>query len=369
MTGQLLEEQISKGRREISAESMSMSISEISSLYREGTLVIRPEFQRLFRWTRSQKSKLVESILLGIPIPSIFVSQSPRGPWELVDGLQRVSTLLEFQGLLEGEDGSPQDSLLLEGTEYLPALEAKTWDGRDSTVALSDAQKLDVRLARLDVKVLKRDSDQSAKYDLFQRLNSYGTVLTSQEIRSAQLSSVNGHFLSWLISLSKRDSFVDSTSLGGRLLEEQYDLELLLRFLMLHDKKLSGGALRDFPSKLNKWAVNVANSWPSDKGRLEKAFYGTFEPLYELGGADIFRRWDSSRQDFRGGFLNSAYEIIAIGAGWHVAHGEPFRRDVLTAVKEVWEGDVLKKGFATGVATGDRFANLIPHGRKLMAEH
>src|SRR5579884_211987 len=92
-----LESEIRRARLEISADTISMSISELTSLYREETLIIRPEFQRLFRWNIEQKSRLVESVLLGIPLPSLFVAQSEEGTWELVDGLQRVSTLLELQ--------------------------------------------------------------------------------------------------------------------------------------------------------------------------------------------------------------------------------------------------------------------------------
>src|SRR5690606_22986257 len=114
-----LEEQIAGGRRDISSEGYSMSIGELTNLYREGELLIRPQFQRLFRWDDNQKSRLVESILLGIPLPSIFVAQEASGRWELVDGLQRVSTLLQLQGLLE-QEGKVVAPLVLRGTRYLP---------------------------------------------------------------------------------------------------------------------------------------------------------------------------------------------------------------------------------------------------------
>src|SRR4051794_12541391 len=118
-----LEREIANARLEISANTISMSITELTSLYREGTLQIRPEFQRLFRWSNEQKSRLVESVLLGIPLPSLFVSQSDSGTWELVDGLQRVSTLLQLQGVLLGTDGTPLTPLRLTRTKFLEGLE------------------------------------------------------------------------------------------------------------------------------------------------------------------------------------------------------------------------------------------------------
>ncbi|WP_162885997.1 DUF262 domain-containing protein, partial [Pseudomonas syringae] len=98
--GSMLEKQINDARRTISTDGYPMSIGELTSLYKDGELIIRPEFQRFFRWSESQKSTLIESILLGIPIPSIFVAQTESGKWELIDGLQRVSTILQVQGEL-----------------------------------------------------------------------------------------------------------------------------------------------------------------------------------------------------------------------------------------------------------------------------
>lgn len=192
-----LESEISEARLEISADSISMSISELTNLYREGVLEIRPEFQRLYRWSAEQKSRLMESVLLGIPLPSLFVSQAEDGGWELVDGLQRVSTLLEVQGLLQDADGSTRPALVLSATKYLPSLEGLSWASANGP-ELTEAQKLDVRLARLDLKVIKRGSDPKAKFDLFQRLNSFGSSLTPQEIRSAMVAGTNGDCLAWL---------------------------------------------------------------------------------------------------------------------------------------------------------------------------
>lgn len=77
---------------------MDISFGELINMYKAGELVIRPEYQRLFRWTRTQKTALIESILLGIPVPPVFVAEDGNGIWELVDGLQRVSTIVSFLG-------------------------------------------------------------------------------------------------------------------------------------------------------------------------------------------------------------------------------------------------------------------------------
>ena len=66
------------------------------NLHKNKELIIQPEYQRLFRWSTQQKSHLIESILLELPIPQIFVIENPDGILELIDGLQRTSTVLQF---------------------------------------------------------------------------------------------------------------------------------------------------------------------------------------------------------------------------------------------------------------------------------
>ncbi|WP_312352016.1 DUF262 domain-containing protein [Sphingobacterium multivorum] len=95
---QLLLTQVDGKRTEFKSEGYPMSIGELVNLYERKEILINPDFQRFFRWTDVQKTKLIESILLGIPVPSIFVFQREDGIWELVNGLQRVSTLLQFMG-------------------------------------------------------------------------------------------------------------------------------------------------------------------------------------------------------------------------------------------------------------------------------
>lgn len=365
-----LEAEISTARLEISADTISMSISELTNLYREGVLEIRPEFQRLYRWSEEQKSKLVESVLLGIPLPSLFVSQSEQGQWELVDGLQRVSTLLELQGVLVGSDGLPLPPLVLTETKYLPSLAGCSWNGHLTGLELSDAQRLDVRLARLDLKVIKRSSDPKAKFDLFQRLNSFGSALSPQEIRSAMIAGTNSECLSWLTGLAARSGFRECVGLSERLVDEQYDLELVLRFLMLHEFDVFDGRrkLSDFARRLNEWSVDLALEFSARAPQLEHVFTTTFDILAENGGDQVLRKWDNERSEFRGSFLNTAFEVLAIGAGYHISRDATCRTDFASAAQELWGIPEMSTRFATGLATQDRLVKTLPLGRKLMSD-
>lgn len=96
----VLEQQIQSNRNSLKADRLDMSFGEIINIYNDGLLIVDPEYQRTFRWSTYQQTKFIESVLLGIPIPPIFVAEDSNGIWEIVDGLQRISTILSFLGYL-----------------------------------------------------------------------------------------------------------------------------------------------------------------------------------------------------------------------------------------------------------------------------
>jgi Protein of unknown function DUF262 len=123
----------------------------LANLYRDGELDIHPEFQRFYRWDDEQKSRFIESILLGIPIPSFFVAQRDDGKWDVIDGLQRLSTIFQLMGLLRDEQGRRVPPLRLTRTKYLPSLDGMLWEKSNGLLglspALSPAQQLFIKRA------------------------------------------------------------------------------------------------------------------------------------------------------------------------------------------------------------------------------
>src|SRR5215471_6446798 len=109
-------EEVERAKRRVTTDAYQMSFGEVVNLYQDQDLIINPEFQRLFRWTNFQKSRLIESILLGIPIPPIFVYETPDGKWELVGVLR------------DGESGRTLPPSVLSTTNYLPSLNNVVWE-------------------------------------------------------------------------------------------------------------------------------------------------------------------------------------------------------------------------------------------------
>ncbi|WP_286911894.1 DUF262 domain-containing protein [Flavobacterium sp. UBA4197] len=97
--------EIESVRSEIKTDNFSMAVRELIQIFKDGDLELFPSYQRLFRWEDSQKSRFIESLLMGIPTPPIFIAQKKGSKWTIVDGLQRVSTILQLMGLFKDNKG------------------------------------------------------------------------------------------------------------------------------------------------------------------------------------------------------------------------------------------------------------------------
>ncbi|WP_026731276.1 DUF262 domain-containing protein [Fischerella sp. PCC 9605] len=365
-----LQEEIDQKITEIKSDSYSMSIGELVNLYKDKEIEIHPEFQRFFRWTNLQKTKLIESILLGIPIPPIFVAQRTDGIWDVVDGVQRLSTIFQFIGILIDEDGKLLEPLVLEKTKYLPSLQGKKWDDSESYQnSLTSAQRLFIKRAKLDIKILFKESDEKTKYELFQRLNTGGSTLSDQEIRNCILVMENRNVYRWLRELAKNEDFKECVSLTDRSLEEQYDMELVFRFIVL--RKIDEEELKKFEDLsefLNDKAIEICRSSDFDFEEASQAFKYTFQILNREVKANSFRKYDIYKGKFTGGFLIPAFEVIALGIGYHHEKLHSMEDlDISSKIQELWKNETLIKGFA-GFNASYRMRRTVVLGRQFFQE-
>lgn len=370
-----LQDEIDARAKEIHTDGYSMSINELVSLYRNREMDIHPEFQRFFRWTESQKSRLIESILLGIPIPSVFVAQREDGVWDVVDGLQRISTILEFMGELRGEDNALLPPSSLRATNYLPSLQGKVWEDEDDAEAehaLSNPQRLIIKRAKLDIRIVKRESDPGTKYELFQRLNTGGTTLSDQEVRNCLLIMVNRDFYGWLSSLQSDPNFELTVALSDRQRIEQYDLELVLRFMACRNSTNQElGNISDLGDFLTQKMMTFAQDGTFNRAEEEAVFRMTFKVIGDALSDDAFRRYDKAKDRFMGGFSVSSFETITVGVAENISAWETMEvgtrnSEMIRRVAELWWNDeVFRSRSGTGVRAGTRIPYLVPHGKSV----
>lgn len=362
-----LESQITEHSATVQTQSYSMSLSEMVAMYREGELGLHPEFQRFFRWTPEQKSRLIESLLLGIPVPPIFVSERPDSKWDVIDGLQRLSTILELMGELKDENGNPKPPLQLTRTHYLPDLEGRYWSNDDDTIRLPESSQIKIKRARLDVNIVRSTSDQDVKYEVFQRLNTGSAQATDQEVRNCLLVMTDIDYFRWLKTLSEKTGFRETLSLTDRALEEAFDMELVTRFLVLVQKQPEQLIrIDELGSYLNYACIEQARETTLDREAIEESFCNTFDFLSGALHENAFRRFDLRRGRYVGPMLVSLFEVVGIGLGQHLLNGgtPPDEANFIQKHQDLWQELGPQSYVGSGVRASTRIPGTIRFGRE-----
>jgi Protein of unknown function DUF262 len=368
-----LQEEIDRQRQDIRSDGYSMSIGELVSLYESQEIEIHPEFQRFFRWSDYQKNSLIESILLGIPIPPIFVAQRDDGVWDVIDGLQRLSTIYQFLGKLKDEKGALISPIILQETNYLPSLEGKKWeDKNDEENSLTKSQQLGFKRTKINVVIIQKESNKKTKYELFQRLNSGGSICTPQEVRSCILVSVNPQMYQWMKKLSENEDFRSCINLSETLEEEQYDMEILSKYLILRNIKIETQTISNIAGFITDKIQEAASNPFFNYEEEQKAFETTFKILNQTTKENTFRKYDPATDKFSRGFLLAPFEVIAMGIGYHykkyeavISAGEINNLDIKGNLKQMWLSEDYQNAYGRGKDSKTRVPKLIPLGRKL----
>jgi hypothetical protein len=269
-----LSEIIDKKISEVRVRELDISFGELISLHEEKELIISPDYQRLFRWSDQQQSRLIESILVGLPIPPIFVVENQDGALELVDGLQRISTILRFLNP-DSTANLSQDVLKLEGCDIIEQLNGLTFP------KLPINLRLHIKRSSVRMVMIQRQSSYQLRYEMFKRLNTGGTLLSSQEIRncSARMAGNKGvKFYDFLIKCSKNIHFSACIeTLPEREIERKGNEELVLRFFALKNSQNS------FKGHVTEWLDGYMDSVILEKETFNyKAERETFKELFEF---------------------------------------------------------------------------------------
>lgn len=359
-----LEGQIAAKAKEIHTDGYPMSIGEVLSLYKDGDIDVHPEFQRIFRWNDDQKSRLIESILLGIPIPPIFVSQRSDGIWDIIDGVQRLSTIFQFVGVYRDHEERLAQPLTLQPTEYLPALEGYSWEvAMQGGKTFTDAMRRDFKRAKLEFRIIRKESDDNAKYDLFQRLNS-GAQLSPQEARNCLLVMLNSDMFSRVSELSDALDFKESIPLSDQKENQAYRQELVLRFFCQADFSGSRTELpMEYGEYLTRWMRDAANLYDTDESPIDiELFQRTFKLLNEQLGEDAFRRFNGMKS--LGPFSISSFEFVTSGVSHNIDFWEENAGELARRIHSVWQAPEFRDNSGTGVSPRRRVPRLILNARQ-----
>lgn len=359
-----LQIQIENASRTIFTDSYSMSIGEVMSMYKDKEIDVHPEFQRAFRWEIEQKSSLIESILLGIPMPPVFIFHRSDGIWDVIDGQQRLSTIFQFTGIYCDENGETQPKIQLVKTKFLPALEGIVWEDDNPDVnQFTMAQRLLIKRAKIDIKILKANSDPGAKYDLFQRLNSGGSHLTPQEVRTCLIIMENKQFFDKLVFMSQNKDFKETLPLTERAVREQEDIEFVIRFIVA--RNCSTDAMpRSLHEHLDNSIVSLIRDPSFDIDKENAIFNRTFALLNKCFGSDSFKRYNHEKGAFEGATTISAFEALTPAVSKRIDYYEGITKDDFCQ-KIIQMHNYPSYTQAAGRRSTDRFKALIAIGEEI----
>lgn len=280
----------------IRVSTKTFSVRQVLDQIEEGDLELAPDFQRNLVWTMLQKSRLIESIILQIPLPAFYFAEDDDGMYRAVDGLQRLSTIHEYVR---------SQNFALRGLEYL--------DNDGLTFGqLPQAWKRRIFNSQLVVHVIDPTTPNDVKYNIFKRLNTGGSPLNAQEIRHCMSKNRSRIFLR---ECSYLDEFiaVAGTSLRSRV--RMTDREMVLRFCAF---KMLG-----------------LNAYEHPRFRAMEPFLDEATSLLDNPEMVSDRQLDALRSDFRAAMANN-YTVF----GRHAFRKWPIGRDSLSpfnrALFESW---------------------------------
>lgn len=264
-------QQLAEQKRKVDFNTYDMTTKELFSLVAEGTINIAPEYQRQFRWEDERQSSLIESIFLGIPVPSLFMATNSDNTWEVIDGVQRLSTIINFVADNDSDIRKKikkTEPLKLRGLKKLSFFNNHTFNELPATI------RLEFNLKPIKVITLSDKSDKLVRFDLFERLNTGGVKLSDQEIRSCVYT---GEFVRFIKRLSKDENFRIVTKKPVKAETDGTIEELVLRFFAyLYDRESFDHNVRDF---LNAF---MAKGQYLDLDELEDIFRKVFTQLRRL---------------------------------------------------------------------------------------
>jgi len=320
----------------VRTRTLDISFNELLNMHNEKELIIAPDYQRLFRWSEGKQSRLIESLILEMPIPPIFVIELDEGRYELIDGLQRISSYLHFRGSLpsRSDDGQEQGFLILTDCDVASELNGLTYND------LPSALQIKLKRSFVRVEVIRKESDRRLRYYMFKRLNTGGEILSEQEIRNCTIRLLDDKFNNFLISLSSDANFSKCiSSLSEDKLNRKYDQELVLRFFAF--KNWRDNYKHDVGDFLSDYMEAVSDPThtqePFDYGVEEPIFRNTFQVLVRALDDHAFSRTNQNR-NFVSGFIVYHYEAFTLGIQKHLDRLDPNDDQLMAKVRDVLIG-------------------------------
>lgn len=354
--------------KEIRITTKTFSLREIVSQIDDGEIDLSPDFQREYVWKSRQRTRLIESVLLGIPLPAFYFNQSQNGNYQVVDGVQRLSTIRLF---MKDEHALGEVDL-----EYLKDLKGLYFSELDKVLVRR------LRSTQIVVHVIEPQTPDEVKYDIFNRVNTLGSPLSAQEIRHAMSGKRSREFLARLAENDIFDKATENhykrTDSAGKVVRNSRRManrELVLRFCAFRTCTIS--EYREFPS-LDAFLMNFTKRIDGVSERSEindselKKLSDDFENAMTAASIILeeaaFRRWPLDA-DRRGPINRAVFEAQANALADHpLKILKNKKQKVVKALRSAFDDPEYVKSVTVGTGSPSRVAYRIDETRKILKE-
>ena len=329
-----IEKEIDNNKKSFRSYKVDMTFGELMNLYINDEMKISPPYQRLFRWDRNQRTKFIESLLLEIPIPPIFVAEDENGKWEVVDGLQRLSTFFSFLGCLNEQDDTsePKNNWKMKSGDIIKTVKGMRYED------LPIKNQLNLKRAFCSVIVIQTEKeDYDTRYVIFNRLNTGGTKLSDQEIRNVIYRDISEDFNEFLRHYGSNESFKELIEATPNKIDALFLDELILRFCALYKNSdnITGNLSQYMTKFMEQQVKKIAKDEDETIIHEYKNILDRTIKLLRPIGKDIFK----SKSKYGKNFSTSFYDGIMIGISENIENCESLTVDELNEKIEFLRND------------------------------
>ena len=321
----------------------------VDQLQKKDYMDLRPFYQRRPRWDTLRQSLLIESFLINIPVPPIFLYEKSFNSYEVMDGQQRITAIKDFYN----------NKFALRGLQHWPELNGRYYHNIPSLVKAGIDRRSISSIVMLKESAPEDEEALLLRQIVFERLNTGGVELERQEIRNALYQ---GEFNDLLLQLSRHDlirstwglpkfhedevSRGDRALLGSSFFSKMEDAELVLRFFALRNVSKYRRGMQGF---LDLYMMKVSKLPSSDIELLRSDFIGTITLASEIYGDLLFRPYDTSRADWAKAPQKAFFDAVMVSFSNLLSNREIFiakKSEILEATKELFNKN--EEGTFTG---------------------
>lgn len=334
-----IERRFEKSQNDLVLQTSDFSLQGLKEMVDSQIIDLAPKYQRRERWGVDRQSELIESFLLNVPVPPIYLSEEEYGVYSIIDGKQRITAVTDYLN----------NSFALKDLREFPGLSGARF--RDLPKTLQNA--LRVR-PYLRVITLLKQSHPRLKYEVFIRLNRGGIRLNNQEIRNVAFRGpLNDAIYVAGENLLLRSSLgIDGSKSAA--FQQMQDAEFVLRFLTLQVswKKFSGNLSRS----MDNFMLGNRDVEGENLRDLVKPFHNAIDRTYKLWGDAAFQRWDGSRwrQQALAGLFDAEMIASSLLTEKQFSAIEPRRDELIEATKNLFRSNDFEEAVRLGTNTPSR---------------